>query len=136
MAVDEHCDAGNRSRSGKHVSPNHDRNAVPMDGVERCRRTFRLTAEICADPMDEDIITRLQLAAFASLGFLGLNFQAGLGLSHSLGYALGAPYQIPHGITSCMTLVTLSNSRRKARRKTPNSLRVWRRMLAFKEWRL
>lgn len=56
------------------------------------------------NPKDEDVITRLQLAAFASLGFLALNVKGALGLSHSLGYALGSPYQIPHGITSCLTL--------------------------------
>jgi len=56
------------------------------------------------DPKDEYYITQLQLAAFASLGSLGYGTKGGLGLSHSLGYALGAPYQIPHGITSCMTL--------------------------------
>jgi alcohol dehydrogenase class IV len=57
-----------------------------------------------ANPKDEDTITKLQLASFASLGFLGLNVKGGLGLSHVLGYALGSPYSIPHGITSCMTL--------------------------------
>ncbi|CAO2652916.1 Nn.00g023270.m01.CDS01 [Neocucurbitaria sp. VM-36] len=57
-----------------------------------------------ADPKDEDVITKLQLAAFASLGFLGYNMKGGLGLSHALGYALGSPYSIPHGITSCLTL--------------------------------
>ena len=46
------------------------------------------------DPKDEDVITRLQLAAFASLGFLSLNVKGGLGLSHTLGYALGSPYQV------------------------------------------
>jgi alcohol dehydrogenase class IV len=56
------------------------------------------------DPKDEDVITQLQLAAFASLGFLGYNMKGGLGLSHGLGYALGSPYDIPHGITSCLTL--------------------------------
>lgn len=56
------------------------------------------------DPSDEQTITRLQLAAFASLGFLALNVKGGLGLSHGLGYALGSPYGIPHGITSCLTL--------------------------------
>ena len=56
------------------------------------------------DPKDKDVITRLQLAAFASLGFLGTNLKGGLGLSHALGYALGSPYGIPHGITSCLTL--------------------------------
>lgn len=56
------------------------------------------------DPKNEDIITRLQLASYASLGFLGYNVQSGLGLSHALGYALGSPYSIPHGVTSCLTL--------------------------------
>ncbi|KAF2235539.1 Dehydroquinate synthase-like protein [Viridothelium virens] len=55
------------------------------------------------DPQDEDAITHLLLACFASCGFLGLNF-APMGLSHSLGYALGSPYMIPHGETSCLTL--------------------------------
>ncbi|KAH7382444.1 hypothetical protein DE146DRAFT_623761 [Phaeosphaeria sp. MPI-PUGE-AT-0046c] len=56
------------------------------------------------NPKDEDVITNLQLASFASLGFLGYNIKGGLGLSHALGYALGSPYNIPHGITSCLTL--------------------------------
>ncbi|KAL9114312.1 MAG: hypothetical protein Q9227_001734 [Pyrenula ochraceoflavens] len=55
------------------------------------------------DPRDLDVILRLQLAAFASLGFIGGNFKP-LGLSHALGYALGSPYSIPHGETSCLTL--------------------------------
>ncbi|KAF2223858.1 hypothetical protein BDZ85DRAFT_273976 [Elsinoe ampelina] len=57
-----------------------------------------------ADPNDHDVITQLQLAAYASLGFIGLNVKGGLGLSHGLGYALGSPYGIPHGYTSCLTL--------------------------------
>lgn len=57
-----------------------------------------------ANPKDEDVLTKLQLASFASLGFLGTNIKGGLGLSHALGYALGSPYSIPHGITSCLTL--------------------------------
>jgi alcohol dehydrogenase class IV len=56
------------------------------------------------DPKSEDTITRLQLAAFNSLAFLGKNTKGGLGLSHTFGYALGSPYQIPHGVTSCLTL--------------------------------
>jgi alcohol dehydrogenase class IV len=65
---------------------------------------FKCLPKYKENPKDEDVISRLQLASFASLGFLGLNLKGGLGLSHVLGYALGSPYQIPHGITSCMTL--------------------------------
>ncbi|KAM0798407.1 hypothetical protein BDR22DRAFT_809130 [Usnea florida] len=57
-----------------------------------------------AEPKNEDYITRLQLASFNSLFPIGLNAGGGLGLSHSMGYALGPPYSIPHGITSCITL--------------------------------
>ena len=60
-----------------------------------------------AEPENEDYITRLQLAAWSSLYPYGLNVKGGLGLSHSLGYALGSPYSIPHGITSCLTLASV-----------------------------
>lgn len=65
---------------------------------------FRLLPKYKADPTNEDLITGLFLAAYASLGMIGKNLKGGLGLSHSLGYALGSPYGIPHGITSCLTL--------------------------------
>jgi len=65
---------------------------------------FKYLPKYKQNPKDEDTITRLQLAAFASLGFLGLNVKGGLGLSHTLGYAMGSPYGIPHGITSCLSL--------------------------------
>lgn len=65
---------------------------------------FTLLPKYKADPKNEDVITGLFLAAYASLGLIGQNLKSGLGLSHSLGYALGSPYGIPHGITSCLTL--------------------------------
>jgi len=65
---------------------------------------FRLLRKYKADPKNEDLITGLFLAAYASLGVFGQNLKTGLGLSHSLGYSLGSPYGIPHGITSCLTL--------------------------------
>jgi alcohol dehydrogenase class IV len=43
---------------------------------------------------DDDLTTKLFLAAYSSLGFIGLNMKGGLGLSHALGYALGSPYQM------------------------------------------
>lgn len=60
-----------------------------------------------AEPKNEEYITRLQLAAWSSLYPFGLNVKGGLGLSHALGYALGSPYSIPHGITSCLTLASV-----------------------------
>ncbi|EXJ91856.1 hypothetical protein A1O3_00406 [Capronia epimyces CBS 606.96] len=65
---------------------------------------FRLLPAYKADPGNEDVVTGLFLAAFASLGLFGQNIQGSLGLSHTLGYALGSPYGIPHGVTSCLTL--------------------------------
>ena len=46
-------------------------------------------------PNDEDVMMRLMLAAFASSGLRGKNVKGPMGLSHSLGYALGSPYGIP-----------------------------------------
>ncbi|KAF2836105.1 Dehydroquinate synthase-like protein [Patellaria atrata CBS 101060] len=65
---------------------------------------FTYLPRYAADPKNEDTITHLQLAAFASLGLLGCNLKGGLGLSHALGYAIGSPYDVPHGVTSCLTL--------------------------------
>ena len=65
---------------------------------------FKYLPKYKENPKDEDVITQLQLASYASLGFLGYNVKGSLGLSHTLGYALGSPYGIPHGITSCLTL--------------------------------
>lgn len=68
-------------------------------------------------PHDEELSTRLFLAAFASLGFAGRNLTQGLGLSHSLGYALGSPYGIPHGETSCLTLGRVVQLKAKGKRE-------------------
>ena len=56
------------------------------------------------DPKNEDYITRLQPASFNSLFPIGLDMGDGLGLSHTIGHALGSPYSIPHGITACISL--------------------------------
>lgn len=79
---------------------------IPTRGgcVTAAWRLFTYLPKYRDHPRDEEVITQLQLAAFGSLGFYGLNGKGGLGLSHALGYALGSPYGIPHGVTSCMTL--------------------------------
>lgn len=73
-------------------------------GLVAIRELFEFLPKYRANPKDEDVIIRLFLASYASLGFLGGNMKGGLGLSHTMGYALGSPYGIPHGITSCLTL--------------------------------
>lgn len=65
---------------------------------------FEYLPKYKAEPENEDYITRLQLTAFGSLYPLGTNMKSPLGLSHTIGYALGSPYGIPHGITSCISL--------------------------------
>lgn len=69
-----------------------------IDGI------FTYLPKCKAEPKNEDYITRLQLASFTSLFPIGLDMGGGLGLSHTIGYALGSPYSIPHGITSCISL--------------------------------
>lgn len=46
----------------------------------------------------------MQLASIDSLFPAGLHIECGLGLSHSIGYALGSPYGILHGITLYISL--------------------------------
>jgi alcohol dehydrogenase class IV len=75
-----------------------------MMALNAASELFKYLPKYKQDSKDQDAITHLQLAAFASLGFLGLNVKGGLGLSHTLGYAMGSPYGIPHGITSCLSL--------------------------------
>ena len=57
------------------------------------------------DPENENTATVLQLAAFKSLGLLGLDVKGGLGLTHALGYPLVLLYEIPYKITLCITLL-------------------------------
>ncbi|EUC53912.1 iron containing alcohol dehydrogenase family protein [Rhizoctonia solani AG-3 Rhs1AP] len=70
-----------------------------------------------ADSNDLEVRQRLLNAAYLSLS---PNPKSGaLGLSHSLGHKLGATYQIPHGITSCLTLA--KSTALKARFSDPYS---------------
>ncbi|KAF8761011.1 hypothetical protein RHS01_00929 [Rhizoctonia solani] len=69
------------------------------------------------DPNNLEVRQRLLNAAYLSLS---PNPKPGaLGLSHSLGHKLGATYQIPHGITSCLTLA--KSTALKARFSDPYS---------------
>ena len=97
------------------------------------------------NPQDEDVITRLQLAAFASLGFFALNVRGPLGLSHTLGYVRLAaharfgqgelltssrlwarPMVSPTASHPVSHWATWSNSRLEARMPMRRSWRAWR----------
>ncbi|KAL0956510.1 hypothetical protein HGRIS_002651 [Hohenbuehelia grisea] len=57
-----------------------------------------------AEPGNIEYRQRLQIASWMSLWPMKFEKYSALGLSHALGHKLGAAYNIPHGITSCLTL--------------------------------
>lgn len=70
-------------------------------------KTLLTDLPLCqADPQDLRVRQRLQVAAWHSLFPYKQEDDAksALGLSHALGYMLGAPYSIAHGQCSCLTL--------------------------------
>lgn len=70
--------------------------------LEAIKDLFTYLPQSKANPDDADVRTKLYLACYASLfPFL---YTGGVGLSHSIGHAIGATYSIPHGITSCLSL--------------------------------
>ena len=69
--------------------------------VEAIRKLFTYLPHSKAHPEDLDARTELQLAAWMS--FFG-EMNTPMGLSHNLGRRIGASYDVPHGITSCITL--------------------------------
>ncbi|KAF2133076.1 alcohol dehydrogenase [Dothidotthia symphoricarpi CBS 119687] len=70
--------------------------------LEAIKDLFTYLPQSKANPDDADIRTKLFLACYSSLfPFL---FKGGVGLSHSIGHAIGASYSIPHGMTSCLSL--------------------------------
>lgn len=82
--------------------------------LEAIRDLFTYLPLSKSDPSDADVRQKLFLAAYASLfPFL---YTGGVGLSHSIGHALGATYSIPHGITSCLTLAPVVKLKAKTRK--------------------
>ncbi|KAF3050286.1 hypothetical protein E8E11_009011 [Didymella keratinophila] len=70
--------------------------------LEAIKDLFTYLPQSKANPNDVEVRSKLFLACYASLfPFL---FSGGVGLSHSIGHAIGASYAIPHGITSCLSL--------------------------------
>lgn len=69
--------------------------------LEAIERLFRFLPASKADPGNLVARGELQLAAWMS--FFG-EVNTPLGMSHILGRRLGATYNVPHGVTSCITL--------------------------------
>ena len=72
-----------------------------VTGLEGARRLMRYLPRSKEDP--EDLEARLELQLAAWLSYFG-PLNTPMGLSHELGRRIGASYEVPHGITSCITL--------------------------------
>jgi maleylacetate reductase len=55
-----------------------------------------------ADPADLDARMDAQIGTWLSMGALSAGVP--MGASHGIGYVLGAAYDVPHGVTSCIML--------------------------------
>jgi len=69
-----------------------------LDGARRLMEYLPLSRH---EPEDLDVRLELQLASW--LAYFG-PANTPMGLSHGLGRRIGASYEVPHGITSCITL--------------------------------
>jgi maleylacetate reductase len=72
-----------------------------VTGLEGATRLVRYLPRSKQEPEDLEVRLELQLAAW--LSYFG-PMNTPMGLSHELGRRIGASYEIPHGITSCITL--------------------------------
>jgi len=80
--------------------PNH-QPYVDTLALEAIRLLFENLKASSEDPMNLKSRLNCQMAAWMS--FAGV-VSVGMGLSHSIGRVIGATWNIPHGITSCLTL--------------------------------
>ncbi len=69
--------------------------------LEAIQKLFTYLPSVKAQPENLDARTELQLASWMS--FFG-EVNTPMGLSHNLGRRIGASYDVPHGITSCIIL--------------------------------
>jgi len=72
-----------------------------VTGLEGARRLMEYLPLSRREPEDLDVRLELQLASW--LAYFG-PANTPMGLSHELGRRIGASYEVPHGITSCITL--------------------------------
>ncbi len=69
--------------------------------LEAVRKLFEFLPRSHQNPHEVAVRAELQLAAWMS--FFG-EINTPMGLSHNLGRGIGASYNVPHGLTSCITL--------------------------------
>ena len=72
-----------------------------VTGLEGARRLVENLPRSKEEPEDVEVRAELQVAAW--LAYFG-PLNTPMGLSHELGRRIGASYEVPHGITSCITL--------------------------------
>jgi maleylacetate reductase len=97
-----------------------DHPVTDVTGLEGARRLAGLLPVSRARPEDLEARAELQVAAWLSY-FGPLNTP--MGLSHELGRRIGASYNVPHGVTSC---ITLAPSLEVERSRAPEER--WRRL--------
>jgi alcohol dehydrogenase class IV len=72
-----------------------------VTGLEGARRLVEYLPRSREDPEEVGVRSELQIAAW--LSYFG-PYNTPMGLSHELGRRIGASYEVPHGVTSCITL--------------------------------
>jgi maleylacetate reductase len=70
-------------------------------GLEGARRLVEYLPRSKEEPDDVEVRLELQIAAW--LAYFG-PYNTPMDLSHALGRRIGASYEVPHGVTSCITL--------------------------------
>ncbi len=91
-----------------------------VTGLEGARRLMEYLPRSRREPEELEVRLELQLAAW--LSYFG-PMNTPMGLSHELGRRIGASYEVPHGITSC---ITLAPSLEVARERIPDER--WREL--------
>jgi alcohol dehydrogenase class IV len=90
-------------------------------GLEGARRLVEYLPRSKRYPEDLEVRAQLQIAAW--LAYFG-PANTPMGLSHELGRRIGASYEVPHGVTSCITLApSLDRMRERVRRDRWHALR-------------
>ena len=78
-----------------------DHPVTDVTGLEGARRLVEYLPRSREDPENVEVRLELQIAAW--LSYFG-PYNTPMGLSHQLGRRIGASYEVPHGLTSCITL--------------------------------